>query len=72
MKNSHSGELTANLVDIEKRVVFYGRVVWQDGVITELESLGPERADAPLVQPGNSGSLHGSKQQATELVCTGT
>ena len=52
MKNSHSGELTANLVDIEKHVIFYGRVVWQDGVITELESLGPERADAPTLSPG--------------------
>ncbi len=52
MAKRQSGEITANLVDIEKRVVFYGRVVWQDGVITKIESLGPERADAPTLSPG--------------------
>lgn len=52
MNNNNSGELTANLVDIDKRTVLYGRVVWQGGVITEIESLGPERAGAPTLSPG--------------------
>lgn len=47
-----SGEITANLVNIEGREVHYGKVSWRDGVITEIATLGPERSDAPYLSPG--------------------
>jgi adenine deaminase len=50
--NSLSGELSANLVDIDKRSICYGQVTWRDGVITGIESQGPERPDLPTLSPG--------------------
>jgi len=50
--SENSGEITANLVDVEARTIHYGRLQWRDGVITEIELLDSERADAPYLSPG--------------------
>ncbi|MFH1496008.1 MAG: adenine deaminase [Pseudomonadota bacterium] len=50
--NNLSGELTANLVDIEMRTVRYGRLAWQNGVISAIEVLGEERPEACYLSPG--------------------
>jgi adenine deaminase len=47
-----AGKITANLVDVVARTVRHARVVWQGGVITAIEVLGPERPDAPYLAPG--------------------
>lgn len=49
---SDSGEVTANIVDLESGSVRYGTVFWQEGVITAIEALGTERPDAPYLAPG--------------------
>lgn len=47
-----AGEITANLVDVVSRTVRHARVVWQEGVITAIQPLGPERPDEPYLTPG--------------------
>ncbi|MDZ7657372.1 MAG: adenine deaminase [Sulfurimicrobium sp.] len=50
--NHRSGELTANLADIETRTVRYGRLAWRDGIISAIETLGAERPEARYLAPG--------------------
>ena len=50
--NKPSGTITANIVDVLAKTVFYGRLQWQDGIITEITELGEERPDQPCLSPG--------------------
>jgi len=50
--NHDSGEITANIVDVEARTIRYGRLKWCDGVISAIEAVGSERADASYLTPG--------------------
>lgn len=50
--NHCSGEITANLVDIEARTIRYSRLQWCDGDITKIDTVGSERPDAPYLTPG--------------------
>jgi len=50
--NNINGEITANLVDIKSRNVHYGKLTWQNGIITAIEHLGEERPDQAYLTPG--------------------
>ena len=50
--NKHSGTITANIVDMLAKTVFYGNLQWQDGAITDITELGDERPDQPYLSPG--------------------
>jgi adenine deaminase len=52
MMEGNAGEITANLVDVAARTVHYARVVWQQGAITTIGVLGPERPEIPYLTPG--------------------
>jgi adenine deaminase len=45
-------EHTANVVDVDGRRVFWGRVTWEAGVISSVTELGGERPGLPAVMPG--------------------
>lgn len=47
-----SGTLTANLVDIHERRIHFCRVSWVEGIITRIDSLGPETHGAAYLLPG--------------------
>lgn len=47
-----SGEITANIIDLDNRSIHFSRVVWRDGHISSLEVLGEEQRDAPYLSPG--------------------
>ncbi len=47
-----SGALSANIVDLESRRIFAGRVEWHDGVITRLLQEGPENPGLSYLLPG--------------------
>lgn len=47
-----SGALSANLVDLESRRIFAGRVEWHDGVILRLLEEGPENPGLSYLLPG--------------------
>ena len=44
--------LKANYVAIEDRTIMAVELVWQDGIIQSIESLGPARPDWPFLLPG--------------------
>lgn len=44
--------LTANYVDIARREIFVADIVWQDGIITRVDPLGPQRDGLPFLLPG--------------------
>lgn len=41
-----------NIVDIHRRETFFGNLQWRDGVITDIERLGPEQEGARCLIPG--------------------
>ncbi len=44
--------MTANIVDLHSRTIFYGTLTLTDGRISHIEQLGPERPDQPYALPG--------------------
>lgn len=44
--------LTANIVDIAQREVFAAEIAWQDGVVTRIDRLGPQRDGLAFLLPG--------------------
>lgn len=51
-RTSKSGELIANLVQIDARRIDAIRLIWRDGVITAIEKLSPKQATLPYLLPG--------------------
>ena len=43
---------TANVVDVDGRRIFWGRVTWEAGVISSVTELGDERPGLPALMPG--------------------
>ena len=50
--NKTNESITANIVDLLAGRIFYGRLNWQDGIITEITELDVERPDQPYLSPG--------------------
>lgn len=50
--NNFSGSITANLVFIKKRAIYYGKLTWEKGVITQIQKSDPEQAGKPYLTPG--------------------
>jgi adenine deaminase len=48
----NSGSYTANIVDVLQRRIASGRVAWRDGVITQVDSNGPEIPGLSYLIPG--------------------
>jgi adenine deaminase len=48
----NNGNLTANVVDIDRREIGVAEVCWQNGVITAIRPLGPEDPVRPYLIPG--------------------
>jgi adenine deaminase len=44
--------LTANIVDLHQRKIYYGTIQVSNGRITSITAAGEERADAPYLMPG--------------------
>jgi len=51
MENT-SGSINANILDLENRRIFHGRVVWENGHIASIEQRGNEATDLPYLMPG--------------------
>ena len=47
-----AGIYVGNIVQVEERLVFHGKLRWEDGIIRSIETLGPERCDEPYLIPG--------------------
>ncbi len=47
-----SGRITANRVDLERRTVHWAELRWQDGRISAIRDLGPQRPEGPWLLPG--------------------
>ena len=50
--NQAGGTISANIVDMLAGSVFYGRLQWQDGIISDITRLDEERPDQPYLSPG--------------------
>ncbi|NEV64847.1 adenine deaminase [Thiorhodococcus minor] len=47
-----SGELSVNHVDLQRRRIRAGRIRWADGIIREIEDIGPPSPEAGYLIPG--------------------
>ena len=48
----NSGELVANLIQVDTRRIVSGKLLWQDGVIKAITEIGPENPDYLYLSPG--------------------
>jgi adenine deaminase len=44
--------ITANIVDVKNKKIFYGQLYWQNGIITEIKDIGIEKLGEPYLMPG--------------------
>ena len=48
----NSGNVSANIVDIDQRRIYAANVQWTDGVITAMQETGSEHLELPYLIPG--------------------
>ena len=49
---NNSGKLSANFVDIDKEIIFSANIVWEKGVIKQIERFGSENRQLSYLIPG--------------------